>query len=122
MLLGSILAPIFCPGLKKNPGLPDKIPVYHWFKYKPCSTFVGLVWLATSPQGGVKNDGKRVRAPTVASHLCLSFASCKGVGSGGGNGRDVRSILAWRILFFIFFAHFLAPFFVSFFGRFLDSF
>ena len=41
-------------------------------------------------------------------------------GSGGGNGRGGRSALAWRILFFTFFGHFLAPFFVSFLGGFLD--
>ena len=43
---------------------------------------------------GVTDDGERVRAWTVASNLCLSFASCKGVGSGGGNGRGGRHILA----------------------------
>ena len=63
------------------------------------------------------DDGKRVRAPTAASHLCLRFASCKGVGSGGGNGRGRRQILAWRILFFTFFGYFLAPFFCLIFGR-----
>ena len=42
---------------------------------------------------GVADDGKRVLAPTVASNSCLSFASCKGVGSEGGNGRRRRQIL-----------------------------
>ena len=27
-------------------------------------------------------------------YLCLSFASCKGVGSGGGHGRGRRQVLA----------------------------
>ena len=35
----------------------------------------------------VADDGKRVHAWTVAIRPCLSFASCKGGGSEGGNGR-----------------------------------